>query len=412
MNGFYLAWRNLKDRPLRMTFNLLLIGLATGLIAISLLVNLQFKNHFEKNLAGVDLILSAKGSPLQSVLCNMFHIDAPTGNIPLSETKAFLNPAHPLIKKALPLCLGDQVGGFRIAGTTLEFLDWYQLSFREGNAFKGDFEAIVGSEAAKGLELKTGSVFQSGHGLVDDPEHAHEHEFKVSGILNPSGTVADRLVLVSASSYWALHHDEQAENHADHHHGPPCIRNADLLNTKDQITSLLLEFKGTNIQTLNFGRSINENTGLMASYPAIELNRMYELTGSATELFSLIAGLLIILAALSLFISMWQAMDERQYETAILRLGGATRWRILYWVLLEGFLLSAIGVLLGLAAAHAVLILVAEPFALQQKYGIGGWVFFREEIWILVLGIALGLLSAWIPAMKALRGDIHRTLTT
>lgn len=419
MSSLYLAWKNATAKPLRFLFNILLIALASGLICLAVLINIQFSHHFEKNLTDVDLILSAKGSPLQSVLCNMFHIDVPTGNISLSESKVFLNEQHPLIKKALPLSLGDQYEGFRLVGTTLEVFDWYKLSLQQGTLFNKDFQAVLGSEAARILKFSTDSNFYSAHGLVQDDLHHHDdHQFSVTGILNPTGGISDRLIFVPISSYWLLHaehshdHDEHESN--DHEHPlqlKTCLTNKDLMEQDNSITAMLLSFKGKNIQALNFGRSINENTGLMASYPAIELNRMYELTGSATDLLSYLAGLLIILATLGLFINLWQAMEDRKYEMALLRLGGASPGKIVGLIIMESFILSVIGLMIGIFSAHLFLIALDSPLHLQTRYGISGFQFFKEELWIFVLGFTLGILASLIPAIKSIKRDIHKTLT-
>ena len=107
MTPLKLAWRNLTDRPLSMLLTLTLFALGVGLTSLLLLVNKQLTDKFEKNLAGVDVVVGAKGSPLQLILCNMYHVDVPTGNISLKSARPFLNPRHPLIKKSVPLSLGD-----------------------------------------------------------------------------------------------------------------------------------------------------------------------------------------------------------------------------------------------------------------------------------------------------------------
>ncbi|MBK9727366.1 MAG: ABC transporter permease [Saprospiraceae bacterium] len=414
MNGFYIAWRNLITKPLRFFFNILLIAIAAGLITITLLIDIQFKDHFEKNLDDVDLILCAKGSPLQTVLCNLFHIDAPTGNIDLKEARVFLNPEHPIIKAAIPLALGDQFNGYRIVGTTLEYFPWFNLELNSGAYFKKDLDAVIGSAVAKELKLALGSEFLSGHGLVTDGDmtHSHDQQFQVTGILKQTGGVLDRLIFVSISSYWAMHPVEDEEGHPAHTQDIPCIDNRSLKDKEGQITSVLLSFKGTNIQSLNFGRSINENTGMMAANPAIELNRLYELTGSASELVTILAILLTLLATLSLFISIWQAMEERKFEIAVLRLGGASFNKILFWILLEGFILSSIGLLIGIFFAHILLTVLSSSLELQIKYGIEGLVFVKEEFLLFGIGIGLGLVSCLIPAIKVIRRDIHQTLSS
>lgn len=414
MNAFHLAWKNLWHRRLNTGFNLLLLVFSGGLITLGLLVNSQFENHFNKNLGKTDLILAAKGSPLQSVLCNLFHLDFPTGNISLKESKAFLRSNHPIIQQALPLALGDQYAGFRLVGTTTAFLDFYNARIREGHNFDDDFKAVLGSDVARKTGLRLGDTFISGHGFQSDNENAHQHDshqFKVQGILNQSGTVTDQLIFVTISSYWALHHDELAEDHSEHHHGPACLSNEDLIKTEGSVTSLLLEFKGTNIQSLNFGRSINENTSIMAASPAIELNRLYELTGTASELLSFVLLALILLSMLSLFISLWQAMEERKYELALLRFAGASPLKIVLWILAEATLLTITGIIAGMLLAHGALAILEPTLQLEMKYGIRSSVLVPGEWMIPLAACLLSLIAALIPAIRAMKTDIHLTLS-
>lgn len=116
-----LSLQNLLHKPLQLTLSLILFSLGIGLVALMMILNKQITQKFENNLAGIDLIIGAKGSPLQLVLNGLYHIDAPTGNIPLKEVQAFMNPNHPVIKKAIPLSLGDSYQGFRIVGTNMDF---------------------------------------------------------------------------------------------------------------------------------------------------------------------------------------------------------------------------------------------------------------------------------------------------
>jgi len=206
MKALYLAWKNMLSKPLRSGFSILLVALSVGLYSIIFLIEQQLENHFSKNLAETDLVISAKGSPLQSVLCNIYHADVPTGNIHLSEVKAFFNPKHPVIQEALPLSLGDQVHSYRIVGTTSGYLDWYKLTLAEGDSFQQDFDAVIGSEVALQLGLKPGSSFEGGHGLnAEDSLESHPHRFIVKGVLMPTGQISDRLVYCPISTYWAIH---------------------------------------------------------------------------------------------------------------------------------------------------------------------------------------------------------------
>ena len=125
MSLIKLAWRNIITNPLDVLLSLILFSLGIGLISFLILLNTQIKEKFDRNLAGIDMVVGAKGSPLQMILCNMYHIDNPTGNISVKEAKPFLNPKHPLIEKAIPLSLGDSYKSFRIVGTDYSMLDLY-----------------------------------------------------------------------------------------------------------------------------------------------------------------------------------------------------------------------------------------------------------------------------------------------
>ena len=168
--GFNLAWKNIRNSPLATALTLILFALGIGLTNLLMLLNHQLERQFVKNLAGVDLVIGAKGSPLQMILCNMYHIDAPTGNIPLKVAKPFLNPNHPFIKKAIPLSLGDSYRGYRIVGSNNDFPNWYDAKLSSGRLPNQSLEVVIGSSVSENAGLKMGSTFKSNHGLVRDDD--------------------------------------------------------------------------------------------------------------------------------------------------------------------------------------------------------------------------------------------------
>jgi len=161
------------------------------MISLMLLLNKQLQDKFDKNLAGIDLVIGAKGSPLQMVLSSMYHIDNPTGNVSIQEVKPFLNPKHPLIQNAIPLSLGDSYKGYRIVGTLPKYLDLYEAKVGEGKLWEHTFEVVVGATVANTHGLKVGDEFQSSHGFVLDDNLVHEdaHALKVVGLLAESGPI-------------------------------------------------------------------------------------------------------------------------------------------------------------------------------------------------------------------------------
>ena len=448
MKALYLAWKNMLSKPLRSGFSILLVALSVGLYSIIFLIEQQLENHFSKNLAETDLVISAKGSPLQSVLCNIYHADVPTGNIHLSEVKAFFNPKHPVIQEALPLSLGDQVHSYRIVGTTSGYLDWYKLTLAEGDSFQQDFDAVIGSEVALQLGLKPGSSFEGGHGLnAEDSLESHPHRFIVKGVLMPTGQISDRLVYCPISTYWAIHdqgHDHEQEHesgdcghehhehhghehhHHEHHHAHEehghdhehhdeenrtVLSNDSLAGRDYDISALLLRFRGNNIQALNFGRMVNDNTNVMASYPAIEMNRLYELTGSASDLLKWIGLMISILAGISIFIHLWHSLQERKKETALMRLGGASKIFIFSAYLFEAVILGVFGVFLAWIFSHTFLELFSKTTLLKRSYQITGWFFHMYELRIYLFAVLICMIAALIPSYLAMRSQIQEDLT-
>src|SRR5688500_15298914 len=214
-----LSWKNILAKPLNTLLSVLLFALSIGLITFLLLFNHHFKKGLDNNLAGIDLVIGAKGSPLQLILNSMYHIDAPTGNISIQEAGPFLNPAHPLITEAVPLSLGDSYGAYRIVGAPQSILTLYGASQIDGTLYKEDYEVLVGQTAAEKLNLKIGDEFFSTHGLEDNPDLAHDHgaPFVVKGILHSTGTVLDQLLLCTPMTIWKVHeHDSVAEHSHSH----------------------------------------------------------------------------------------------------------------------------------------------------------------------------------------------------
>lgn len=433
MNLIALSWKNLVNKPLALLLSLVLFALGVGLISLLLLVNKQLEEKFEKNLAGIDLVLGAKGSPLQLILSSMYHIDAPTGNIPIQEVRPFLNPKHPFIKSAIPLSLGDSYKGYRIVGTMPAFFKAYETEIAQGRMYEKAMEAVVGASAAKALGLKPGDAFFSSHGLLEDLDMEHqEAAFTVTGILKPTGSAADQLILTAAHSIWAVHehggssaqneteedeeaaHDDQDHEeagHEDHDHAALPDINRPLTDFQDKdITALLIQFKVRNIQTLNMQRSINENTNLQAATPAIEITRLYSLMGVGADALRWLAIIIIAVSGLSIFISLYASLKERRYELALMRTMGASPFKLFVLIILEGLILAALGYAAGILLSHGAMEVLSGFLQDAYRYTFTGKIFLKEEFYLLLGALAVGFVAAIIPAFQASNTDIHETL--
>lgn len=440
MSILHLAWRNIIKHPLNLLMSIILFGLGVGLISFLLLFNHQLKDKFDKNLADIDLVVGAKGSPLQMILCNMYHIDNPTGNIPLKNAAPLLKDLHPLIKKAVPLSLGDNFKTYRIVGTNHDFVGLYDAKLQSGELWEKDFEVTIGQGVADDTGLKLGDKFVSSHGFNAD-DHAHdENSFVVVGILAGTGTVIDQLILTNTASIWLVHagHEEEnttnetetghSHNEADHDHATHDHdaheqssetdhthdnSNADLLHHPEQeITSVLVQYKNrTNFQALNFGRNINENTDMQAASPAIEINRLYNMIGIGTDALRWLAIMIAVVSALSIFISLYKSMRERRYELAIIRVLGAGRLKVFLLIIIEGLILAIIGFVVGTLLSHLGMDLVAKYLKQDFRYSFTGWKFLDEEWLIFGVSLLLGLVAALLPAIQAANTDINKTLS-
>lgn len=414
MNLLSLSWKNLINKPLAMMLSLILFALGIGLISLLFLLEKQLQDNFEKNLAGIDLVIGAKGSPLQLILSSMYHIDAPTGNISLQEARPFLNPQHPLIEQSIPLSVGDSYRGYRIVGTTTDFLQLYQAQVDQGRIWEKNFEVTAGAVVAANLGLKLGHSFQSSHGLIRDDNLIHEdgQAFKVVGILQPTGTVVDQLILTTTQSLWLVH--EHGEEHAgEEGHEAAGELPASLLeeDADQEITSLLVRFKGRNYQALNMQRNINENTDLLAATPAIEINRLFSLMDRGERALQILAIVITIVSGLSIFISLFSTLKDRQYELALMRVLGAGPSKLFLLIIMEGLLLAIVGALLGLLLSHVSMQLIGAMMEDNYRYSFTGLQFLPVE-WLLLAGaLVIGFLAAVLPAIKASRTDIAETLS-
>jgi putative ABC transport system permease protein len=430
MNLIRLSWKNITFKPLNSLLSILLFALGIGLISLLLLLQKQLQENFENNLAGVDLVVGAKGSPLQLILCSMYHVDAPTGNISLAEARPFLNPKHPIVEEAIPLSLGDNYRDYRIVGTTQNILDWYGAAIATGEVWQRNFEVTIGAQVASDLEMQIGSEFNSSHGMVTSEEidHSHDQTFTVVGILKPTGTVIDQLILTTPQSFWLVHdheeeeevaeteedhdhegHDHEGHDHHDHgtHEIPPSLLDEP---GEKEITSLLIRFKGRNYQALNMQRNINENTDLQAATPAIEVNRIFSQFNRAEKMLRILAIIIVIVSGLSIFISLFSSLRERRYELALLRVMGASRGKLFALIVLEGLLLAFVGYLAGILLAHGGVQLIGLLLKDSYRYSFSGLEFLWQEGVLLVGALLIGFFASAIPAFQAAETDISDTL--
>jgi len=416
MNIFRLSLRNMTSRPLSTTLSLVLLTLGVGMIALLLQVNRHIQQQMENNVRGIDMVVGAKGSPLQLILSAVYHIDAPTGNISLHEAEELQN--NRLVASGIPLSYGDSYRGFRIVGTNHQYPELYEATVANGRLWQKPFEVAIGATVAKNLSLNIGDTFTGAHGLAEGGETHEEHAYRVVGILGYTNSVIDQLILTATESVWKVHHHEekedqtsaQAENHEHEAHGDDHAEEEhEEHQAEHEITAMLVKFRSP-MGMVQLPRMVNENTNMQAAVPAYEISRLFSLMGVGVDTLSTIALVIMAVSGLSVFISLYNALKDRQYEMALMRTYGATRWQLVWLVLQEGLLLTLTGFLLGMLFSRLGLWLVSRLMEASYHYTFSGWAWVAEEGWLLATALAIGLLASLLPAIRVFRINISKTL--
>lgn len=411
MNLPLLVWSYLKAKPLNTVLNALLLALGIAIITVLLLFNRQLQQKIEENVKGIDLVVGAKGSPLQLILCSIFHVDFPTGNIKLNEAEQLSR--HRLIKSVIPLALGDSYQGYRIAGTNRAYTDLYGAELAEGAWWSKNLEIVAGANVAVSTRLRVGDKLTSQHGLSEEG-HAHDaHQMVCTGILKKTGSVLDNLLFTNVGTVWAVH--EEHEQHSDHHvvdsiaDPSPLVPTIAAGDSTKEITSLLVEFRNP-MAAIQLPRYINSQTNMQAASPAFETARLFSLLGVGADVLLGFGYVIIFISGLSLFIALYNSLKERQYDLAIMRSMGASRTKLFISMVAEGVSLTLVGSVAGLLLGHAVLWLFTEVVQQSSQTGFTAFVFYAEEVWLLAGCLLLGFVCSLLPAIQAYRTDIHRVL--
>jgi putative ABC transport system permease protein len=477
MNSLKLSWKNIKYRPWRSGLAVLLMASGLSIVIVLILTQGQIDEKFKNNLAEIDLVVGAKGSPLQLVLSSVYHIDNPTGNIH-QDSCAFVKD-HPFVAGSIPICVGDNFNTYRIVGTTKDYITMYEAKLSSGKLWDKPMQVVVGANVFEKYpnKLKLGKRITGGHGigndLLDEHDHAHDASpYEVVGILERTGRVLDNLILCDYRSSWIVHsghgdqasfelkskedvetskrkdsvemegdstvivHEEieildndseeiegpglMADDHGHHHghdhhgHDHKPLNVDSILKTipesRKEITALLVKYKNQRAQ-LFIPNAINRNSSLIAADPDIERDRMLKLVDSGIQTANLMGYFVLLISAISVFIALFSSLKDRGYEIALIRVQGASRFKVFGMILGEGLLLSLLGYIFALIVSHLGMWVVSGILENNYHYAFNAWDFSLLEGYLLLVALIIGAISALIPAIKAYRTDISSTLS-
>lgn len=424
-----LAIAYLRDRPLTTALNVLLLAISVAMLVLLLQFGEQARERFERDAQGVDLVVGAKGSPLQLILSSVFHVDQPTGNIPASSLNMLRD--NPVISRAVPLALGDNFNGFRIVGSDAGFAELYGLELAQGSQFEGPLQVVLGSDVAEATGANIGQKFIGNHGFASEEgdNQGHDHApFETVGILAASGTVADRLILTSVESIWDVHGIAHEHDDEDHAHGEQghkghereghehekvsdnAAQNAELPpGLAPELTAILVTYRNASA-AIRVPAMVNRQTEMQAAVPAIETARLLELLGASLDGIRIFAWMLAATGGLAIFVALLNMARGREGDLALLRVMGASPIQVFATVIMEGVLTAALGAVLGWVGAHALIATASSQFATLADLGLAAWAPVSGELLLVIAVLAIGALAALIPAARVYKIDPARVM--
>lgn len=411
MSLFRIVLKNLRQRLLSSALTSLSIALGVAVTVGILALKEQSRAGFSQGAFGYDLVAGAKGSRVQLVLNTVYHLDQATGTIPWSFYEGYRQDRR--VSLAVPLAVGDFYEGHRLVGASDRLLADFEVrpgeKFRlaegriyaydekamahlmsggdhHGHAHDGEvFEAVLGSLAASATGLKVGSSFVAQHGS----EHgdAHEEKWKVVGILQPTGTANDRAIFINLESFFHIKGHQKDEG------------------SRGRISAVVFKTRGARAaQDLEW--EVNRGPDAMAAVPAAIVAELFDFIGNVDVLLLAVSVLVVVVAGVSILVSLMNSMSERKRPIAILRALGARRSTIFSIIVMESTALCLAGGAVGILAGHLLTAAAAGFLRSAAGIAISPWTLGAAEGWVVVGLLLLGVVVGLLPAARAYRSDI------
>jgi len=401
----------------RFTLTLTLAGIALSVAMLLGVERMRTAAHesFAHSISGTDLVVGPRTSPVQLMLYAVFRLGEPTTNMKWASYEELAR--NPDVAWIVPLSIGDSHHGFPVVGTSAEYFDRYRyglslpLELSAGRRFEGLFETVLGAEVAERMRYKVGDRITLSHGTGEFGAEHSDKPFTVVGVLARTGTPVDRSLYVSLEAMEAIHLDWQGGMRIPGLSIPPQFAKKFDLAPKE-ITAALIGLK-SRARAFQVQRAINNYAGepLLAVLPGVALNEMWSIVAVVENTLLLVAGMIVVIGLSGMIVAVWAGLNERRRELAILRSVGASPVDVIVLLALEGLLLTSLGVALGYGLL-TVLAIAAAPW-LQARFGVvvPAWPGGREELALVGLVFAAGLLAALLPALRACRLSLADGLT-
>ena len=449
MNLFTIVIKNMRQRALATWLTALSVALGVALTIAILLIRHGMQQRFEQSTLGYEMVVGAKGSPLQLVLNTVFNLDISPGNVSWRLFEQLRDDKR--VKFAAPFAVGDNYKGFRIVGATdaylkdFEFAEGQKFRLVEGRVFnfnepalkeafeeaaarakervareRGETppsapprpehehpetaEAVIGATVAHDTGLKIGQSFIAAHGVQESAsaEHHEHNPWTVVGILAPTQTACDRAIYINLDSFYHIEGHEIRPNKEKE-------QEKDNDPEAGQISAIVLKLRSP-LDALPLYREINDRTDAMAAFPAAEVRKLFDIVGNVDRVLLAQAVLIIIVAGVAVAVSIYNSMSERRREIAILRALGARRQTIFTIVVLEAMMICTLGAVGGMLAGHAIVGAANAVLVRASGFQVAAGQFQWMELAVLAGCVLLGTLSGLGPAARAYRTEVAENL--
>ena len=403
---FRLAFASLVARALTVGMTILAIALSVALFLGIEKIRTGAKASFADTISGTDLIVGARSGSVQLLLYSVFRIGNATNNLTWESYQDI--EKRPEVDWIVPISLGDSHRQFRVMGTTQAFFERYKyrsgqsLSIRDGAIMDDLFDAVIGADVAAKLGYKVGDPIVVAHGLASFTEH-DDQPFRVSGILEKTGTPVDRTVIVGLRAIEAIHVDWQGGGQIQGQSTPAeALRQMKL--KPYAVTAALVGVKGR-LQVFGLQRAINEyaEEPLLAILPGVALQELWQIVGIAETALIGVSAMVVITALIGMMATIFSSLNERRREMAIFRAMGARPRVILGLLVFEASVMAALGALLGLVLLYVGLS-IGQPM-IDSAFGL--WLPIEpptlHEVWVLLGVVVAGAIVSMVPALRAYR---------
>ncbi len=449
MNLLSLILRSLSSRKTSTLLTALGAALGVALVSAVVVLGHEVESSYRNSGSGFPMIVGPKGSPMQLVLNTVYHLDKSPGLMPYRAYEELRDARW--VRLAVPYAVGDSFRGFRVVGTTDSIfterftpLPKQPLVIAQGRAFKHDSkflnhliddlrgkavaasrpssessghhhhdhsheiiaEAVVGATVARELGLKIGDKIEPTHGVEGGKDHKHEHLWTLTGILAPTSTAIDRLVFISLESFFGIE---------DHQQG------ALLPDSGDVGLSAAIVYPAAATQRAIMLPRLNKRSDIQAVSPSEVIRGLLDIVGNVDKVLLLEAVLAVIVAVLGTAVAIYNLMNERLREIAILRAVGARRFQVLLLVVGESVFVASLGAIAGLAAGRGLIAAVSDRVAATAGFvpdplayvpvSLGDSVpAVPFEVITLVAVVVVSAIAGLLPAAKAYSADVARHL--